>query len=98
MKNSFGNSIILTLFGESHGEYIGAVLDGLAPGIKVDVEFIKHQLTLRRPNGAISTSRVEQDEFEIVSGVFNGFTTGTPLTSSSKITISLVKIIKRIMV
>lgn len=80
MKNSFGNSIILTLFGESHGEYIGAVLDGLAPGIKVDVEFIKHQLTLRRPNGAISTSRVEQDEFEIVSGVFNGFTTGTPLT------------------
>ncbi len=80
MKNSFGNSIILTLFGESHGEYIGAVLDGLAPGIKVDVDFIKHQLTLRRPSGAISTSRVEQDEFEIVSGVFNGYTTGTPLT------------------
>ncbi len=80
MKNSFGNSIILTLFGESHGDYIGAVLDGLAPGIKVDVDFIKHQLTLRRPSGAISTSRVEQDEFEIVSGVFNGYTTGTPLT------------------
>jgi chorismate synthase len=79
MKNTFGNNISLTLFGESHGAEIGAVLDGLAPGIKVDEELIRRQLTLRRPAGAISTARAEKDEFRIVSGVFNGYTTGTPL-------------------
>ena len=80
MKNTFGNSVSLTLFGESHGTAIGAVLDGLTPGITVDEEFIKHQLSLRRPAKLISTARVEQDNFKIVSGVFNGKTTGTPLT------------------
>lgn len=79
MKNTFGNAISVTLFGESHGEYIGAVIDGLAPGIAVDNEFIAHQLTLRRPSGAISTPRVEADEYVIASGVFEGKTTGTPL-------------------
>ena len=79
MKNSFGNSITVTLFGESHGDYIGAVLDGLAPGMKIDHEYIKAKLNLRRPGGTISTSRVEDDEYQIVSGVFNGRTTGTPL-------------------
>lgn len=79
MKNTFGNSITLTLFGESHGAEIGAVLDGLAPGIAVDEELIRHQLSLRRPAGKISTSRVEADPFRIVSGVFEGRTTGTPL-------------------
>ena len=79
MKNTFGNSITVTLFGESHGEYIGAVLDGLAPGIKVNHEYIREKLSLRRPAGNISTTRVEADEYEIVSGVFNGYTTGTPL-------------------
>lgn len=80
MKNTFGNSISLTLFGESHGAYIGAVLDGLAPGIAIDDDFIKAQLFLRRPSGKISTSRREEDEYKIVSGVFEGKTTGTPLT------------------
>ena len=80
MKNTFGNNISLTLFGESHGAEIGAVLDGLAPGILVDEEFIHHQLSLRRPVGKISTARVEADPFRIVSGVFEGRTTGTPLT------------------
>ncbi len=80
MKNTFGNSLTVTLFGESHGEYIGAVLDGLAPGIPVDRELISHNLTLRRPAGKISTARVEADEYKIVSGEFEGFTTGTPLT------------------
>ena len=80
MKNVFGNSITVTLFGESHGEYIGAVLDGLAPGIKIDGEYISKKLALRRPTGKISTARVEKDEYRIVSGVYNGFTTGTPLT------------------
>ncbi len=80
MKNTFGNSVALTIFGESHGEYIGAVLDGLAPGIAVDNEYIAHMLTLRRPEGKISTPRKEKDEFQIVSGVINGRTTGTPIT------------------
>ena len=80
MKNTFGNSISLTLFGESHGEAIGAVLDGLAPGIEVDLGFIRAQLHKRRPAGKISTARREADEFRIVSGVFEGKTTGTPLT------------------
>ena len=79
MKNTFGQSVAVTLFGESHGEYIGAVLDGLAPGLAIDEAFIRHQLSLRRPQGKISTARVEADEFKIVSGVFNGKTTGTPL-------------------
>ena len=79
MKNTFGNNISLTLFGESHGSEIGAVLDGLAPGIKIDEDFIRHQLTLRRPSGNISTARVEKDDFRIVSGVFEGYTTGAPL-------------------
>ena len=79
MKNTFGQSVAVTLFGESHGEYIGAVLDGMAPGLTVDEAFIRHQLSLRRPQGKISTARVEADEFKIISGVFEGKTTGTPL-------------------
>lgn len=79
MKNVFGNSITITLFGESHGSEIGAVLDGLAPGLEVDMDFIRGQLELRKPHGQISTQRVETDEPKIVSGVFEGKTTGTPL-------------------
>ena len=80
MKNSFGNSISITLFGESHGEAIGAVIDGLAPGIRIREDYIAARLTERRPSGRISTSRVEPDEYEILSGAFEGYTTGTPLT------------------
>ena len=80
MKNTFGTSVAVTIFGESHGEMIGAVLDGLAPGIAVDNEYIARMLTLRRPDGKISTPRKEKDEFRIVSGVLNGRTTGTPIT------------------
>ena len=79
MKNTFGSSVTVTLFGESHGPEIGAVIDGLAPGIPVDEAFIASRLTLRRPAGAVSTARHEPDPFRIVSGVFNGRTTGTPL-------------------
>ena len=79
MKNVFGHNVSITLFGESHGAEIGAVIDGLAPGIRVDEEFISSQLLLRRPSGAISTARVEADKFRIVSGVFEGYTTGTPI-------------------
>lgn len=80
MKNTFGNSIAVTLFGESHGEYIGAVIDGLAPGLEINRDYIAHMLTLRRPEGKISTKRKENDEFKIVSGVVENKTTGTPIT------------------
>ncbi len=80
MKNTFGNSITVTLFGESHGPEIGTVLDGLPSGLAVDEAFIAERLRLRRPTGAISTGRQEADPFQIVSGVFGGRTTGTPLT------------------
>lgn len=79
MKNSIGNNVILTLFGESHGEAIGAVLDGMAPGIKVDETYIANQMNKRRSVGAISTKRHEPDNVRIVSGVYNGRTTGTPI-------------------
>ena len=80
MKNTFGNNLSVTLFGESHGPFIGAVLDGLTPGIPVDLDLIRFKLSLRRPAGAISTARVEADEFSVVSGLYRGKTTGTPLT------------------
>ena len=79
MKNTFGNNVALTVFGESHGSAIGAVIDGLPAGITVSEEFISHQLDLRRPYGKISTPRHEADKFEIVSGVYNNRTTGTPI-------------------
>ncbi len=79
MKNSFGDSIVYTLFGESHGEAIGIVIDGLAPGIVVDNAEIEKILSLRRPADATSTARREPDNFSILSGVYNGKTTGTPI-------------------
>jgi chorismate synthase len=79
MKNTFGNSVSVTLFGESHGEMTGVVIDGLAPGIAVDTAFIKSQLKKRRPAGKTGTARKEADNFKIISGVFEGKTTGTPV-------------------
>lgn len=79
MKNTIGTNVKLTVFGESHGNAVGAVLDGIAPGIKVDNDFIDFQLSLRRPVGKISTPRVEKDNYIIESGVFEGRTTGTPI-------------------
>lgn len=80
MKNTIGTSIQLTVFGESHGPAVGAVLDGLAPGIPVDEAFIASWLSRRRPSGRTDTARVEKDEFRILSGVCDGHTTGSPLT------------------
>ncbi len=79
MKNSFGQNVSVTIFGESHGDAIGAVIDGLPGGIEVDLDFIKEQLDKRKPYGKISTKRVEDDDFKIVSGVFEGRTTGTSI-------------------
>ncbi len=79
MKNTFGQHLSVTLFGESHGPFIGAVADGFAPGIPVCKEEINAKLALRRPVGEISTARREQDDWQTVSGVYEGKTTGTPL-------------------
>ena len=78
--NTFGDIIRLTTFGESHGPMVGAVLDGLPPGIHLDSEYIQRQLDRRRPGQSkVSTTRKESDRARIVSGVFEGRTTGTPI-------------------
>lgn len=79
MKNTFGNALTVTLFGESHGNAIGAVIDGIAPGIKIDTDYIETKMALRRPSGKISTARSEKDELIFESGVYDGHTTGTPI-------------------
>lgn len=79
MKNTFGESVCVTLFGESHGNAIGAILDGMAPGIRVNPDFIAHQMNLRRSVASLSTARKEADEVEILSGIKDGITTGTPI-------------------
>ncbi len=79
MNNTFGRHLTVTLFGESHGPSIGAVLDGLPASLPVDEDFIRHQLALRRPVGQISTPRQESDPFTFESGVYRGKTTGAPL-------------------
>lgn len=79
MKNTFGNNVSITLFGESHGEAIGCVLDGIAPGIEVDEDFIISQMEKRKGINSISTPRREADKVRILSGVFEGKTTGTPI-------------------
>ena len=79
MKNTLGTSVTMTVFGESHGPAVGVVLDGLAPGLAVDEGFIAERLARRRPAGATDTARVEPDRFQILSGVWQGRTTGTPL-------------------
>lgn len=79
MKNTFGSNVILTVFGESHGDCIGAVLDGLPAGINVDMEKVSLAMDKRRASGNISTQRKEGDIPHFVSGIFNGKTTGTPI-------------------
>lgn len=79
MKNTYGTALTVTLFGESHGSSIGAVIDGIAPGIKIDTDYVNKKLALRRPSAKISTTRVENDEYTLASGIFNGYTTGTPI-------------------
>ena len=80
MKNSFGTNISMTLFGESHGPYIGITLDGLPAGFSIDLAAIQKDLDQRKPKNSLSTARQEEDDFKISSGYFNGHTTGTPLT------------------
>lgn len=80
MNNTFGRSAALTIFGESHGVSIGAVLDGLPAGEAIDWDIVRTEMARRAPGrNAMSTARSEADAFEVQSGFFNGYTTGTPL-------------------
>ena len=80
MSSIIGENIQVSLFGESHGPLVGASINGLEAGIKIDLEFIKQQMNLRKANYSLSKYRQEEDEVKIVSGVYNGYTTGAPLT------------------
>lgn len=78
--NSFGEIFRITTFGESHGNAIGVVIDGCPAGLAVDMEFMNRQLQRRRPGqSAITTQRKEKDAFEILSGIFEGKTIGSPI-------------------
>ena len=78
--NSFGTIFRLTTFGESHGEAIGGVVDGMPAGIDIDMDFIQAELNRRRPGQSkITTSRQEPDQVELLSGVFEGKSTGCPI-------------------
>lgn len=79
MSNIWGRNLRLSIFGESHGEGIGIVIDGLPPGIFLDLDEINRHMARRAPGGYLSTPRREEDRVEILSGVFNGSTTGAPL-------------------
>lgn len=79
MKNTFGQSVSLTVFGESHGAGVGVVLDGLCSGIDVKDDGIKQALAMRAPSMTTDTARRERDAYQILSGVFNGKTTGSPI-------------------
>lgn len=80
MFNSFGNIVRLTSFGESHGKGIGGVLDGFPAGIKIDMDFIQSELDRRKPGQSrITTDRKEGDKVEILSGIFEGRSTGCPI-------------------
>lgn len=78
--NTFGNLFTITTFGESHGVAVGGVIDGMPAGIPVDESFLQKEMARRRPGqSAITTGRNEADHVEILSGVFEGKTTGTPI-------------------
>lgn len=80
MSGSYGINIRMTIYGESHGNSIGLIIDGMPPGIYLDLIEIKHELKRRAPGkDNLSTPRKESDDFAIQSGLFNGYTTGTPL-------------------
>ncbi len=80
MSSTYGTLFKISTFGESHGPAIGVVIDGCPAGLPFDLDFIQHELTRRKPGQSrITTQRREADEFEVLSGVFDGQTQGTPI-------------------
>ena len=78
--NTFGKLFTLTTFGESHGAAIGGVVDGMPAGIDIDLDFIQSELNRRRPGQSkLTTSRQEGDKAELLSGIFEGKSTGCPI-------------------
>jgi len=78
--NTFGKKLTMTTFGESHGKAIGCVLDGIPAGLAIDEAFIQGDLDRRKPGkSALETARKEEDRVEILSGIFEGLSTGTPI-------------------
>lgn len=79
-KNRIGNLFSLTSFGESHGPAIGGIVDGMPAGVKIDMDQLRREMARRRPGqGGITSSRNETDEVEILSGIMDGVTLGTPI-------------------
>ncbi len=80
MSSNLGKALKVSLFGESHGTAIGCVIDGLPPNIKIDLKLIEKRMQQRKPGQSkLTTPRAESDQYEILSGVFEGKTTGSPL-------------------
>jgi chorismate synthase len=77
--NSYGTKFKVTLYGESHQQAIGVVVDGVPPGIKINDQLINDDLAKRRPGQIGTTARIEQDQYQITSGVFNDYSTGSPI-------------------
>lgn len=81
MRNTFGNILTLTTFGESHGPAIGGILDGFPAGVEIDIDNIQREMARRRPGqSAVTSQREETDKVEFLSGIFDGLTTGQPLS------------------
>ncbi len=78
--NTFGKRFCITTFGESHGKALGCIVDGVPAGLEIDEVFIQSELDRRKPGKSkLETARKEDDRVEILSGIFEGFTTGTPI-------------------
>ncbi|MFC4870439.1 chorismate synthase [Negadavirga shengliensis] len=81
MRSSFGRVFSISTFGESHGKGLGVIIDGCPAGVTIDEDFIRQELQRRKPGQSkITTQRKEEDEFQILSGVFEGKSTGTPIS------------------
>lgn len=81
MRNTFGRAFTISTFGESHGKGLGVIIDGCPAGVAIDEEFIRQEMQRRKPGQSkITTQRKEEDEIQILSGVFEGKSTGTPIS------------------